>query len=208
MIGIYKITSPTKKVYIGQSRDIEKRFKTYLKLRFNSQVKLYNSFLKYGANKHKFEILCECDINELNNKERYYQDIFSVIGGNGLNCQLINTSYQNGALSVETRAKMSIIRKGRKHTEETKRLIGINNTIRLFSEETKQKISNSLKGKKLCKERSDKSNLTRSKIILDTQNGIFYFGIKDAAKYNNIKHQSLGAMLRGTFKNNSNLVYI
>jgi predicted GIY-YIG superfamily endonuclease len=31
MIGIYKITNPEKEVYIGQSTDIEKRFKTYKK---------------------------------------------------------------------------------------------------------------------------------------------------------------------------------
>jgi len=29
MIGIYKITSPSNKVYIGQSINIEKRFKSY-----------------------------------------------------------------------------------------------------------------------------------------------------------------------------------
>jgi hypothetical protein len=32
-IGIYKITSPTKRVYIGQSVNIERRFNTYEKLR-------------------------------------------------------------------------------------------------------------------------------------------------------------------------------
>ncbi len=31
VVGIYKITSPSGKVYIGQSVDIEKRFKTYLR---------------------------------------------------------------------------------------------------------------------------------------------------------------------------------
>ena len=30
MIGIYKITSPTNKIYIGQSINVENRIKTYL----------------------------------------------------------------------------------------------------------------------------------------------------------------------------------
>ena len=36
MIGIYKITSPTKRIYIGQSINIEKRFKSYEKLNCKS----------------------------------------------------------------------------------------------------------------------------------------------------------------------------
>ena len=44
MIGIYKITSPNKKIYIGQSINIEKRFKWYLRLYGpNIQPKIYKS---------------------------------------------------------------------------------------------------------------------------------------------------------------------
>lgn len=62
MTGIYKITSQSKKIYIGQSVDIEKRFKRYKNLHCKKQIRLYNSFLKYGVDKHKFEILCECNV--------------------------------------------------------------------------------------------------------------------------------------------------
>jgi len=71
MIGIYKITSPSKKIYIGQSIDIEKRFKYYLNLNCKKQTKLYNSLKKYGYKKHFFEVIEICKITELNNKERY-----------------------------------------------------------------------------------------------------------------------------------------
>jgi len=207
MIGIYKIISPNKKIYIGQSKSIEKRFKSYKKLRCKSQVKLYRSFLKYGVENHKFEIVCECGVSELNIYERYYQDMYSVIGRDGLNCQLINTDYQNGAVCDETKEKMSIQRKGRKHTEKTKRLIAYNNSIRIVTDETKNKISNTLKGVKLSRERVEKSNLTRSKVILDIMTGVFYFGLKEASKHNNVKLQPLGCMLRGVIKNTSNLIY-
>lgn len=86
MIGIYKITSPDKKVYIGQSIHIEKRIKLY-KRGHNcvDQPGLRTSFEKHGADNHKFEILCECDLIDLNYKERYYQELFESIGKNGLN---------------------------------------------------------------------------------------------------------------------------
>ena len=62
MIGIYKITSPSNKVYIGQSVNIQKRFRDYksLKRSIKQQPRLYNSFVKYGVNNHLFEILSEC----------------------------------------------------------------------------------------------------------------------------------------------------
>lgn len=85
--GIYKIVSPSKKVYIGQSHNILKRFKDYKKL-YNSekQRKLYNSFKKYGVNKHKFTIICICDSSELNTMEKYYISLFqSCSDKTGLN---------------------------------------------------------------------------------------------------------------------------
>lgn len=33
MVGIYKITSPTNKIYIGQSKNIRKRFNNYQNLK-------------------------------------------------------------------------------------------------------------------------------------------------------------------------------
>ena len=47
--GIYKITNPKNKVYIGQSKDIIKRWYYYKTLHCKSQIKLYNSLLKYGV---------------------------------------------------------------------------------------------------------------------------------------------------------------
>ena len=92
MIGIYKITSPSGKVYIGQSIDIEKRFKDYKRLsNCKSQIKLFRSFLKHGVDNHKFEILLECCIDEINKQERYYQELYNATCKNGLNLKLTNT---------------------------------------------------------------------------------------------------------------------
>jgi len=108
MIGIYKITSPSNRVYIGQSINIEKRFKEYSILRnCKLQIKLYRSFLKHGVNNHKFEILEECLIEELNDKERYYQDTYLVLKS-GLNCYLTKSKSKTGKASEETKLKMSL----------------------------------------------------------------------------------------------------
>ena len=129
MVGIYKITSPSKRVYIGQSINIEKRFRTYKRLHCQGQILLYNSFLKYGVDKHNFEILCECEVSELNEKERFYQDLNSAIGINGLNCKLTTSSDRSGEFSLETKKKLSIAtsknRIGLKHSDETKRKMSL-----------------------------------------------------------------------------------
>jgi group I intron endonuclease len=88
MIGIYKITSPSKKVYIGQSINIEKRFKGYYYSNAKGQTILNKSFLKYGIDNHIFEIVCECKKSELYKLEAYYQTLYSANSKNGLNCSV------------------------------------------------------------------------------------------------------------------------
>jgi group I intron endonuclease len=72
MIGIYKITNPKGKIYIGQSIDIDRRFNEYKKLQCNQSKKIYYSLKKYGFENHIFEIIEECFINDLNIKEEEY----------------------------------------------------------------------------------------------------------------------------------------
>src|SRR6478736_5572293 len=43
MIGIYKITSPSGKIYIDQSKNTNIRFRDYKSLKCKKQIKLYNS---------------------------------------------------------------------------------------------------------------------------------------------------------------------
>ncbi len=57
--GIYKITSPSGKVYIGQSWSIYDRWihhKSYAKRKRNLPPKLSASILKYGPSAHIFSI--------------------------------------------------------------------------------------------------------------------------------------------------------
>jgi len=120
MIGIYKITNPKGKIYIGQSINIEKRKKQYSRLNnCKEQIKLYHSLKKYGYSNHTFEIVEECEVEELNIRERYWQDFYNVLE-EGLNLRLTETFDRSGKLSEEIREKMSKIRKEYNQTPEGK----------------------------------------------------------------------------------------
>ena len=112
MIGIYKITNPLNKIYIGQSINIERRFKEYQKHQQITTIgsKLFNSIKKYGCNNHQFEIIEECNLEQLNEKEIYWGLKFDVLGKNGLNLRLGDS---NGLCSEETKQKIGYGNKGK-----------------------------------------------------------------------------------------------
>lgn len=107
MIGIYKITSPNNRIYIGQSVNIERRFNEYKKMyKSNIQIKLYRSFFKYGVDNHLFEIIEECNIENLNEKERYWQEYYNSIT-KGLNCYYTKTSIKPQIVSNKIKKQIS-----------------------------------------------------------------------------------------------------
>lgn len=70
MIGIYKITNKINgKFYIGQSNDIERRFNEHCTKWKQSRIPLDLAIHKYGKENFLFEVLEECDLEELNQKE-------------------------------------------------------------------------------------------------------------------------------------------
>jgi group I intron endonuclease len=150
VIGIYKITNPNGKIYIGQSINIEKRFYRYsiVSSNVNKQTKLYRSLLKYGVDNHKFEIIEKCECDELNEKERHYQELYNCVD-NGLNCYYTSTNDKTGSPSLETLKRMSDAQKGnqnwlgKKHNQQAKDKISKGNTGKKHSD-----IVNLSKGRK------------------------------------------------------------
>ena len=105
--GIYKITSPAKRIYIGQSIDIINRWKRYGRLHCNHQSILFNSFNKYGFEKHTFEILQQCEREKLNELEKYYVDLYQTFNSkNGMN--LRDGGGSKAKTSDETKLKIKL----------------------------------------------------------------------------------------------------
>jgi group I intron endonuclease len=149
MIGIYKITSPSNRVYVGQSRNIEKRFREYKYYNGNGQNRLFCSFVKYGINAHTFEIIEECLLHDLNIRERYWQEHYNVLSEDGLNCMYVNTDLIPAVVSQETLNNMKKAQQNKGPLSESHRKkISESWKTRLVTEETKLKISMSHKGKK------------------------------------------------------------
>lgn len=152
IIGIYKITSPSGKIYIGSSKNIRARIQKYKKLNAVKQTRIYRSLLKYGVENHIFEIVEECEFEQLYIRERYYQELYDCTGKNGLNCHLVATDKKPQKASEETKIKMSESMKGKTHTDEAKQRMTDAHTGKILSKEHKEKLSISHRGKKLSEE--------------------------------------------------------
>ena len=113
-IGIYKITNPLGRVYIGQSFNLAKREKFYKGHRSQMHQKLlFRSIVKHGWSNHCFEIICHLPegtpANILNRKEFLFWKKYNDAGFNMLNLREPNGS--RGRHSIESRKSMSETRK-------------------------------------------------------------------------------------------------
>ena len=163
--GIYKITNIiNNKIYIGQSTNIYCRLVKHIWSLDNGKScnqHLQNAWNKYGKQNFKFEIIMECQKNELNKEEIIFIAKYNSIDkNNGYNIK-IGGEY-NTSFSTETKKSISERqmgdknhRYGKKTSEETlkklsKSLSGENNPNygKHWSQEIKNKISNSLLGDK------------------------------------------------------------
>jgi group I intron endonuclease len=145
IIGIYKITSPSGKIYIGQAIDIKRRWRQYKRLECKNQNKLYNSLKHYGVENHKFEIIKECDISELSYYERHYQEYYDVLGEYGLNLSYVGIGEKKQIVSDATKEKLRIANLGKKMSDESREKMS--NAKKNISLETRKKMSDAKKGK-------------------------------------------------------------
>jgi group I intron endonuclease len=197
VIGIYKITNPKGKIYIGQSINVKYRFDTYRRLGkdVSNSPKLYRSLLKYGYVNHKFELIEECYIELLNDRERFYQDLYNVVS-DGLNCILTKTNTKSGKgnpISEKQKKQISKVHKGKILSEETKEKIKIARSKQVITEEHKRKIS---------------ENSGSARIVLDLNTGVFYNSAKELAVLYGLKPNSVVCKLIGKIKNNTSFIYV
>lgn len=106
MIGIYKITNNKNgKSYIGQSNHIKRRWKDHRTRAFQSTSNQYNSHLyrairEYGIDNFSFEVLEECSLEQLDEKEKYYIQFYDTYK-NGYNLTEGGDSGTSSILSRE-----------------------------------------------------------------------------------------------------------
>jgi group I intron endonuclease len=157
MTGIYKITNPKGRIYIGQSINIEGRENSYSKLRdCKGQPRLYASLVKYGFSEHIFEVVEQCEVGELNVRERHWQDFYNVLGKVGLNCRLTKTQDRSGYCSPEVGRKVSQAKKGVKPTPAAIEANRKGQQGKKLKQSTKDKISQALLGRSRPQEVVDK----------------------------------------------------
>jgi group I intron endonuclease len=158
---IYKITNKVdQKVYIGQtSRDLELRWKEHKKKGSNCKY-LKAAIENHGVENFKFELICISFDENLNDLEMFYIKKYNSLVPLGYN---LRNGGNNGKLNEETKKKISESLKlnktkpinksflGRKHTEETKKLISNQLIGKCMAENTRQKmIASRMNGRQIC----------------------------------------------------------
>lgn len=175
MIGIYKITNPKGKIYIGSSNNIPRRMLFYKNLHCKGQCKIYRSIIKYGWENHTFEIVELCSLENLRLKEHEYGVLYDVLSDNGLNLSIPKIGDSFIATSDETRTKISNAHKKIYSADVQKRLYEAKKKVGwIQKEETKSKISKTL-----------------SKRVIHIESKQEFNSLKEAAAFFNIPYGSL-----------------
>lgn len=150
---IYKLTSPNNKIYIGQTVNYINRCRKYKCNAFDGQKKLWNNCQKYNWSPlDTIEIIEECDISKLNDREMYWIEQYNSFN-EGLNCDKGGSSRNGFKHSEETKEKLRQHNLGKRHTEESKKKIS--ETLKTITKDERSTWKTN-KGKKLSDEHVEK----------------------------------------------------
>lgn len=223
IIGIYKITNKINgKIYIGQSKNIYKRWFSHKETRKREKYKnvlLYKAMNKYGIENFDFEIIEICDEELLNEKEIFYIEKYGsfshgknkgynqTLGGGGgygfvfseerlQKARDAATGKNNGMYgkkhSKESKLKMREKRLNKKLSDSAKQKIGEANKNKIVSEETRKKLSEAGKNRNF-----DISNGKNPRAIKVYCDGVWFDCIKECALYYNVNKKTMGDWLIG-----------
>ena len=113
MIGIYKITNKlNNKIYIGQSNNITRRFSEHQTKGSSSRIPVDEAIQKYGKENFSFEIIEECPLDKLNERESYWINYYDTVV-NGYNCSIggdFQSIGENNGRAILTEQDVKIIR--------------------------------------------------------------------------------------------------
>lgn len=193
MIGIYKITSPSGNIYIGQSTNISSRKSVYKRLACIGQSRLLSSLKKYGWDNHTFEVLIECSVSELNSYEIFFIREHNCIHPNGLN--LKSGGFGNGGHNQETKLKISATKRAMKikpfFSVEHRMKLKEARSKKVYTDEYRRNLSIAQLGKK----QKLSSILKRSKAVIQMdEHGCVigeFFGMGEASKITGIYRSNI-----------------
>jgi len=143
-IGVYIIRNNIdNRCYVGSSINLRKRKNEHIaRLKSNTHRNVHiNRFVnKYGIDSLFFEVLENTDVENLIEREQYWIDLLKPV------------------FNISPTAKNCL---GVKHTDETKRKVGLASKGRPFSEIHRQRLSQSLKGRVFSSETREKIRQSR-----------------------------------------------
>ena len=223
---IYRYTNKINgKVYIGMTtRDVEIRHNEHVS-DINDGTYFHRALKKYGIEGFVLEVIDTAnDVDELKDKEKYWIGFYYSFAqkSKGYNLTLGGDGALGAVCSDETRLMLSESKRGKKnhmfgrtceksprfhtlHSEETRIKMSIARNKRAkLSEETKRKISSSLKGKYTGEQNSmfgktGTENPSARKLLCVTTREVFNY-MKKAAKKYGVDLSSISACCRGRVK--------
>lgn len=148
--GIYTITSPSGRVYVGQSRHVYRRFAFYrYDKRKGTQPALDRSFFKYGIPAHDFALIHWLPANVEQSRIDYFEQLY-MDSFRKQRISLLNTreAGHRGKTSAESKAKFRAARLGHFVSEETRQKIGKASASRRHTAIAKAKVGCFWKGRK------------------------------------------------------------
>jgi len=158
--GIYAITSPNGKQYVGSAKSLRHRWSTHrilLRRGVHHSPYLQNAFNKYGEDNMVFSVLLFCDPINLIMYEQIAMDTmqpaYNILRHAG---SPLGTKH-----SDETKAKISAANKGRMPSEECRLASLAANLGRKLSEHHKELLSKATKGRPLSPEHAKNIGLSR-----------------------------------------------
>jgi len=218
---IYCITSPSGKVYVGQTfMPVDSRWRFYRNYSCKKQPKIYNALKKYKSENFSYEILDYCfDQESLNDAECYWINYYDSIK-NGYNCK------EGGTMSGhirETKIKISKSLLGRRMSNETRKKISISkklknrkgNNCHMFGKKRKQETCEKIRkansgknspyyGTKLSDKQKNKirMSLCKRKYLMTSPEKILYItdNIVSFCAYHKLLSYCIYRVLNGTRK--------
>lgn len=176
VIGVYKITNPEGLIYIGSSKDAHKRMRSY---GWESNCKKKTRFIgesinKYGMDNHVFEIIEVCELHQLTERERHWQETLNTLHPFGLNKNLVSCAGKKQIASADT---IEQIRQSK---------IGLTpwNLGLEWSAKTRKNISNAY-------DDLDRAVRGINRLVFDPETGVYFYSYRDAARALNMPKMSM-----------------